>query len=231
MTTEFLNGVEAALASVTDAARAPAMRAYMRGQFDFLGVGTPQRRAAAKPQIRALKGADADQLLAHARALWRLPQREYHYVALDLLALHWKELAVSDIPALLELVQDKSWWDSVDALAGIIGDVLRGQHDYMDAALQDKNIWVRRIALLHQLGWRDKTDVQRLFSYSLALAHEKEFFIQKAIGWALRDYARHAPDAVRSFTHKEKERLAPLSFREANKHIGVSADIRTRAQP
>jgi 3-methyladenine DNA glycosylase AlkD len=219
MTAEFLSGVEAALTSAADHVRAPAMRAYMRDQFDFLGVGTPQRRTAAKPLLRALKGAGANQLLAHAGALWRLPQREYQYVALDLLALHWKELTVSDIPALLELVQDKSWWDSVDALAGIIGDVLRGQHDYMDASLQDKNMWVRRIALLHQLGWRDKTDAQRLFSYSLALAHEKEFFIQKAIGWALRDYARHAPDAVRLFTHKEKERLAPLSFREANKHL------------
>jgi 3-methyladenine DNA glycosylase AlkD len=89
----------------------------------------------------------------------------------------------------------------------------------MDVALRDDNMWVRRIALLHQLGWRDKTDAHRLFNYCLALSYDKEFFIQKAIGWALRDYAGHAPDAVRIFTHKEKERLAPLSFREANKHL------------
>jgi 3-methyladenine DNA glycosylase AlkD len=80
-------------------------------------------------------------------------------------------------------------------MAGIIGDVLRGQHDYMDAALRDNNMWIRRIALLHQLSWRDKTDTARLFEYCLTLAHEKEF------------------------THKQKERLAPLSFREANKHL------------
>jgi 3-methyladenine DNA glycosylase AlkD len=195
------------------------MRAYMRDQFAFLGVGTPQRRAACKDVLRPLKGAGADALLGHARVLWTLHEREYQYVALDMLAMHWKELNSADIPALLELVQDKSWWDTVDALAGIIGKVLRHDHDYMDEALRDNNMWVRRIALLHQLGWRNKTDEQRLFEYALTLAHEKEFFIQKAIGWALRDYARHAPDAVRLFTHKEKERLAPLSFREANKHL------------
>jgi 3-methyladenine DNA glycosylase AlkD len=169
--------------------------------------------------MRALKGSGADTLLAHANALWQLEAREYQYAALDLLAMHWKEFNSTHIPALMALVQDKSWWDTVDALAGIIGDILRNQHDYMDQALRDNNMWVRRIALLHQLGWRDKTDQQRLFNYCLTLAHEKEFFIQKAIGWALRDYARHSPDAVRIFTHKEKERLAPLSFREANKHL------------
>jgi 3-methyladenine DNA glycosylase AlkD len=215
----FLADMAAALTSAIDAKHAPAMRAYMRDQFIFLGVGTPERRAAGKPLLRVLKGRGTKTLLAHARALWQLPEREYQYVALDMLAMHWKELNIADIPALMELVQDKSWWDTVDALAGIIGDVLRHQHDYMDNALRDNNMWVRRIALLHQLGWRDKTDPQRLFDYCLALAHEKEFFIQKAIGWALRDYARHAPDAVRLFTHKEKERLAPLSFREANKHL------------
>lgn len=215
----FLPDLTAALASVVDPARAPAMRAYMREQFDFLGVGTPERRAAGKPLLRALKGIGAEPLLEHAHLLWKLPEREYQYVALDMLAMHWKEFNSTHIPALMELVQDKSWWDTVDALAGIIGDILRHQHDHMDKALIDKNMWVRRIALLHQLGWRDKTDQERLFNYCLTLAHEKEFFIQKAIGWALRDYARHAPEAIKTFTQKEKERLAPLSFREANKHL------------
>jgi 3-methyladenine DNA glycosylase AlkD len=218
MKPDFLTDVAIALAAEADSERAPAMRAYMRDQFDFMGVGTAQRRATCRTLLKTLKGAS---LLEHARALWELPQREYQYVALDLLAMHWKELDIDDIPALMELVQDKSWWDTVDSLAGIIGDVLRYRHDYMDDALKHNNFWVRRIALLHQLGWRGKTDQDRLFEYSLALAHEKEFFIQKAIGWALRDYARHAPNEVRIFTHKQKERLAPLSFREANKHLAV----------
>jgi 3-methyladenine DNA glycosylase AlkD len=133
--------------------------------------------------------------------------------------MHHKEFTAGNIPELLALAKDKSWWDTVDALAGIIGDILLPAHDFMDAALRDDHLWVRRIALLHQLGWRQHTDTVRLFSYVLACAHEKAFFIQKAIGWALRDYARHAPDAVRAFTQQQKERLAPLSFREANKHL------------
>lgn len=127
-------------------------------------------------------------------------------------------MRIEDIPALLELAQKKSWWDTVDGLAGIVGDILKGQHDHMDAALAHKNIWLRRIAMLHQLGWRDRLNQPRLFSYALALSSEKEFFIQKAIGWALRDYAWHDPDAVREFL-KASARLPALSYREANKHL------------
>jgi 3-methyladenine DNA glycosylase AlkD len=93
------------------------------------------------------------------------------------------------------------------------------RHDYMDEALMHENMWKRRIALLHQLGWRDKVDTEHLFKYSTALSPEQEFFIQKAIGWASRDYARHDPQAIRDHTLKERSRLSALSFREANKHL------------
>jgi 3-methyladenine DNA glycosylase AlkD len=207
--------IRAALLPLADPAQAPAMRAYMRGRFEFLGIPTPARRAAIKPAVKSLR--QREWLLPLANALWRMPEREYHYSALDMLAFHWKQLQPADIPALISLARQHAWWDSVDAMAGVIGDVLRHGQDYMDDAIADHDFWVRRIALLHQLGWRDKTDAPRLFSYCKALAHEEEFFIQKAIGWALRDYARHAPDDVRKFT--AQHRLAPLSYREANKHL------------
>ena len=89
----------------------------------------------------------------------------------------------------------------------------------MDQALLHDDFWMRRIALLHQLGWRGETDTERLYSYCLRLAHEKEFFIQKAIGWALRDYARHDPQAIRRFTEAHRQQLAPLTYREASKHL------------
>ena len=221
MNPEFRTALDAALASAATPGRAPAMRAYMRNQFEFIGVGTPQRRLAAKLLLKQLKGIGPDNLLKYACDLWQLPQREYQYVAIDLLDMHSKELGAAQIPALLELVQNKSWWDTVDALASVIGDVLRYRHDGMDQALLHDNMWVRRIALLHQLGWRGKVDTERLFHYSLSLAHEKEFFIQKATGWALRDYARHDPDAIRAFILKEKHRLSALSYREANKHLST----------
>jgi len=221
MNPQFHADLDTALASAATPGRASAMRAYMRDQFDFLGVGTPQRRLAAKPLLKRLKGSGADNLLLCASELWERPQREYQYVAIDLLAMHSKELNLAHIPELLRLAQNKSWWDTVDALASVISDILHYRHDGMNQALSQDNMWVRRIALLHQLGWRDKVDVERLFRYCLALAHEKEFFIQKAIGWALRDYARHDPEAVRAFTQKEKHRLSALSYREANKHLAT----------
>lgn len=208
--------IKAALLSAAQPGRAAAMQAYMRGQFPFLGIATPARRAANRERLKQVK---PDQLFLIARELWALPEREYQYTAIDLLAMHHKKLLHKDIPALLALVRQKPWWDTVDGLVGVIGDVLRFQHDYMDQALRHDNFWMRRIALLHQLGWRDKTDEQLLFSYCLGLAHEKEFFIQKAIGWALRDYARHAPESVGIFINENRHRLAPLSYREANKHI------------
>jgi 3-methyladenine DNA glycosylase AlkD len=219
MTTDLLAALHAVLAPLADPARAPAMRAYMRDQFDYLGIPTPQRRFAAKPMLREFKGDAPEILLQCASELWEQPLREYQYIAIDLLAMHWKQLDVTHLSALFSLVQRKSWWDTVDGLAGIVSDVLRHRHDGMDDALNHNNFWMRRIALLHQLGWRDKTDADRLYAYCLALAHEKEFFIQKAVGWALRDYARHAPDEVRDFTQRHQARLSALSFREANKHL------------
>ena len=229
MDDSFHSELENALAAVAQAARAGPMRAYMRDQFAFLGVPTPQRRSAGLPLLRALKGAGATALLARAAALWNLPQREYQYVALDLLALHVNELDGSHIGALLALAQRRAWWDSVDGMAGIVGSVLRAElargadaHAPMDAALAHPDFWLRRIAMLHQLGWRAATDASRLFSYALTLAPEQEFFIQKAVGWALRDYAHHEPEAVRRFLAASHGRLAALSYREAGKHLAAN---------
>jgi 3-methyladenine DNA glycosylase AlkD len=202
------------------------MQAYMRGRFEFLGVATPQRRSATVPLLRLQCGAD--ELVELARTLWVLPQREYQYVAIDMLARNWKTLAMHHVDDLLVLTQQGSWWDSVDGLAGVVGDLTRtarGQDQHaqqtMDVALRHPNMWVRRVAMLHQLGWRGETDASRLFFYASELAAEPDFFIRKAIGWALRDYARDDPQAVRSFLQDARDRLSPLSIREAAKHLGM----------
>ncbi len=225
-TAEIVQAVQQALMREADAARADAMRAYMRQQFVFLGIPTPRRRVASKALINRLKGCNAAQLIAIAVQLWAQDEREYQYVAIDLLAQHYRQLGGNDIAQLLALAQDKSWWDSVDGLAGVIGDVLRHHLSadrhlqlMMDAALMHANFWVRRIALLHQLGWRGATDTGRLLRYALTLAHEKEFFIRKAIGWALRDYARHDAACVRQFLTSHQRQLSGLSYREAGKHV------------
>ncbi|MGX9782451.1 DNA alkylation repair protein [Janthinobacterium lividum] len=217
--------LKAALEAAAEPGRAAPMQAYMREQFIFLGVAAPQRRMAAKGLLAGLKGLDPATLLDHAQRLWQQPEREYQHVALDMLALHWRQLGIEHIPALLGLARQRAWWDSVDGMAGIVGDVLQAEHlrggnghAHMDAALRHDDFWLRRIAMLHQLGWRADTDAAWLFGAALALAHENEFFIRKAIGWALRDYARHAPEAVTAFANAHRQLLSPLSRREALKH-------------
>lgn len=221
----WTDAVRAALATVADPALSAPMRAYQRDQFPFLGIQTPTRRQAVAQLIR--QPFTRPELLAVARALWAQPEREYQYVAVDLLARHARQLTPDDLPALLALVQDKSWWDTVDGLAKVVGTVFRRARGpgaepqtAMDEALCHDSFWVRRIALLHQLGWGRETDTARLFRYAAALAPETEFFIRKAIGWSLRDYARHDPDAVRSFVATQGNRLSGLSRREALKHLG-----------
>ncbi len=200
----------------------------MLNQFPFLGINAPARRAALAPLLKELKDKTSVELMAAANDTWLLPEREYQHAAIDVLARYWKVLSANDVLSMLELAQQKSWWDSVDGLAGVVGDVLkaaklRGEnaHSQMDLAVEHPNMWVRRIAMLHQLGWRDATDADRLFRYARALAHEKEFFIRKAIGWALRDYARHDPVAVTAFLRQERANLSSLTVREAGKHLNI----------
>jgi 3-methyladenine DNA glycosylase AlkD len=219
----FVRAVVTALAPLADADRSAGMKAYMRGQFDYLGIPTPARRAASAPLIRGFAPASADELRAAAFALWAKHEREYQYVAVDLLARHAKALALADVEWLLELVAAKSWWDTVDALAKVVGSLVRGGgaagKRRMDRAVKARNLWVRRIAVLHQLGWRQATDTEQLFAYARLLAAEEEFFIRKAIGWALRDYAWHNWGAVEDFLHTDGAALAPLSVREARKNF------------
>jgi 3-methyladenine DNA glycosylase AlkD len=223
--TRFTQEIVATLSPLAQPERAIPMRRYMRDKFDFLGIQTPVRRVAAAPLIRAFKPENSAELIGAARSLWRHPEREYQYVAVDLLARHWKCMKKDDLPALLDLAQRKSWWDSVDALAGVVGDIVRKGRGLdpeiqqeMDRAVRSGNLWVRRIAMLHQLGWRGETDAVRLFSYATELAPEGEFFIQKAIGWALRDYAKHDRAAVQQYLQKMRGHLSALSHREASKH-------------
>jgi 3-methyladenine DNA glycosylase AlkD len=222
----FGEEIKAALVPHADAQRALAMRAYMRDHFEFIGVPTPLRRQAVLPVFKRLTVENTDHLLACANVLWWMPEREFQYVATDLLARKWKTLAAADIAHLLTLAQRSAWWDSIDPLAGVVGDILKaarahtpGVQAAMDAALQHDSLWVRRIAMIHQLGWREHTDEERLFGYARSLAAESDFFIRKAIGWALRDYAWHAPDAVSTFLSASRDIMSPLTVREASKHL------------
>lgn len=224
----FESAIRRELALCGDSTRALQMKAYMRDQFAFFGVQTPRRRALTVAIDKRCEAPDdGTALIVLAESLWELPQREFTYVAIDYLKRHQGLLNRSHVERLLTLAQKKAWWDSVDGLASIVGATIRrdvasasGGQEQMDIAVLHPSMWVRRIAMIHQLGWRALTDTERLFGYASQLAHEQDFFIRKAIGWALRDYARHDPGAVREFIRLKGHALSALSVREASKHLG-----------
>jgi 3-methyladenine DNA glycosylase AlkD len=215
----YVKAVEAAFTPLSDSERAKTMAAYMKHHFQFLGIATPERRKAtkgiAKPEL-------AD-ITAIARALWKRKEREYHYVAVDLLASTAKKLDPWATLALIEeLALTHSWWDSVDGLASVGSTILRHHADARDVVWEwsaHTSFWINRLAILHQNGWGDMTDKNVLFKLCLAHAHNEEFFIRKAIGWALRDYAWIHPQAVQAFVEANRGKLSALSAREALKNV------------
>jgi 3-methyladenine DNA glycosylase AlkD len=222
---QFVHAVEHALMPLADEAKAQGMKAYLLNQFEFLGLAAPVRRAAVK-EIGKVKWQSSAELLATAELLWQKPEREYRYTAVDLLRQHSAQLNVNDLPALQALLLQDAWWETVDGLSAVISEVMHAAVQQkpnaaitMDVWLKHPSHWVRRSAMLHQLGWRLDTDTTRLFGYATQLADEKEFFIRKAIGWALRDYARWNPQAVTEFLVAYRARLSGLTVREAAKHL------------
>jgi 3-methyladenine DNA glycosylase AlkD len=210
---------------LADEAKAEGMQAYLLDQFEFLGLPAPVRRQAVKDMGKVQWQSSTDLLVA-AELLWQKPQREYRYTAIDLLRQHSAQLSVNDLPALQALLLQDAWWETVDGLSAVIADVMHAAVQQkpnaavtMDVWLKHPSHWVRRSAMLHQLGWRLETDTTRLFGYATQLAEEKEFFIRKAIGWALRDYARWNPEAVTAFVVQHRQTLSGLTVREAAKHL------------
>jgi 3-methyladenine DNA glycosylase AlkD len=222
---QFAAAVEAAFAPHADPETARGMERYLLNRYAFLGLPAPVRRSAVKP-LMAQAVETPEHLLGIARALWGKPQREYRYVAIDLLMRHYRLLSVAHLGTLRALMELDAWWETVDGMSGVISAVLHDSKlisdegpQTMDEWIRDSNFWVRRVAMMHQRGWQLDTDTVRLFNYAELLADEKEFFIRKAIGWALRDYARWDGASVRAFVDSHRSALSPLTVREAVKRL------------
>jgi 3-methyladenine DNA glycosylase AlkD len=208
-----------------DAERAPQMSAYMKNKFPFLGIATPLRRKlvkAAFQQTGALKAPiDADLILA----LWAMPEREYHYAACDYLDWQCKRLGPDHLTLLERLIVSNSWWDAADSLRSSVGELVLRFPDTvktLDGWAAHKNMWLRRVAIIHQLGFKAQTDEARLFAYIEKNSADPEFFIRKAIGWALRDYSYVDPETVTKFVADHPD-LSVLSKREALKALSRRA--------
>ncbi|MFN0146375.1 MAG: DNA alkylation repair protein [Dehalococcoidia bacterium] len=202
-----------------DPAKAAAMRKYMRNLFPFLGIPSPARRELQRKALAGLARPTEGELGVLAGHLWELSEREYQYAAMDILAKHVRVCGPGFLAAARTLITTKSWWDTVDGLAAdVAGDLVRRFPELavtMDAWVESDNLWLRRTALIHQLRYKEKTDTERLFRYCLARAGETDFFIRKAIGWAVRQYSWTDPGAVAAFVAAHEAELSPLSRREA----------------
>lgn len=213
----------AAYTTAADPVRAERSVAYMKGVAPFLGIPTPERRALSRQVLDSLPRPDETDCVAIALRCWELPEREYRYFAIDYLRRHVARLSSDSLPVVRHLVSTDPWWDTVDLLAAHLAGGLvaadRSLVAQMDAWSEDDDLWIARTALLHQLTYKQATDTERLFGYCLRQAGHRDFFIRKAIGWCLREYAKTDPAAVRSFVTGARDRLSPLSVREALKHL------------
>ncbi|EAE6209039.1 DNA alkylation repair protein [Listeria innocua] len=197
------------------------MEAYMKNQFPFLGIRATERKKLVADFLR--ENGMPDDLLRLVVELFAEEERELQYAAMDLLSRYGKKQASEAIEIYEQLVTTKSWWDTVDGLAGtVVSNHFKLYPDlipiYNEAWINGDNIWLARTAILFQLKYKEETNAELLFANCEKWLGSKEFFIQKAIGWALRQYAKVDSEAVRVFVNSH--RLAPLSRREALKHIG-----------
>lgn len=221
---EIMDRLSRAFEAARDPARAVPMSAYMRNQFPFLGIPSPAQKALTREVLAGLsRPAEAD-LAAVAGACWQRPEREYQYFACGWLRRHARSCGPDFIDTARYLIVTRSWWDTVDALAAhLVGPLVR-QHPGLvtvtDGWLTDPDRWLVRTAILHQLTFKEATDTGRLFRYCTIQSSHPDFFVRKAIGWALREYARSDPAAVRAFVGSHQSRLATRSVREALKNLG-----------
>ena len=200
---------------------AESMSKYMQDKFRFLGVRGATRTEIYKkyfPDARKTKTIDWD----FVESCWNKEEREFQYVVVYYLKAMQKFLKREDISRLKYLIVTKSWWDTVDLLAKVIGSLvirIEGYDQIMLEWSKDSNIWLKRVAILYQLSLKEKVDKQILERILVDNLGDNEFFINKAIGWALRNYSKYNPEWVREFIKKNKDNMASLSIREASKYI------------
>jgi len=219
----FIHSLTPELKSLGDRKRAIGAQAYMKDVAPFLGVATPERRALVKKIAKDLPTPSSRELGETSKKLWELDEREFQYAANDLIGIHWK---VADKNFLADYVEylliTKSWWDTVDGLGSVAISPLTDKYGCERLIAKwnkSENIWLNRAAIQHQRGRKFETDVKLVLQYCDDHADSKEFFIVKAIGWALRDISAIDPKAVRNFL-KDHPDLGKVAVREAERGLG-----------
>jgi 3-methyladenine DNA glycosylase AlkD len=217
--------VRSALADQADPEKADGMQAYMKTDMPFYGVQKPARAAILRHLESEFAPLDGGAYESLASALWELPHREEKYLAQGVATSFAQFIVPESLPLYRRFIVEGAWWDFVDETAThMIRELVLGYPDevwpVVDGWNADHDMWLRRASIICQVGARERTDSERLFRFCEARAHEREFFIRKAIGWALREYAKTDARAVAGFVKARREELSRLTFREATKHIG-----------
>lgn len=220
---DLITALHNALQNASNKQIAVAQSAYMRNQFQFFGIKKPELIKIVRTVYKQFSLKSEEELIALTHLLWNMQERDYHYAALELLFLHKKLWSKKLLYETKCLIITNSWWDTVDALApNIIGPLILQYPELLlevDSWISHENRWLRRSALLYQLRFKAQTDTARLFNNIKLVAYENEFFIRKAIGWALREYSKTDSQLVKEFLQENKNSLSGLSYKEASKYV------------
>ena len=204
-----------------DDEQAKHMAKYMRDQFSFLGIRSPKRKEMANPYFKEVKKTKCINW-EFIDCCWKKPYREAQYVAIDYLNTMKNFLILEDIQKIKRLLVNKSWWDTVDGLHRVIGHVALKYPEVDKTMIQwslDEDFWLRRVAINHQMHRKEKMKEELLEDIIVNNLEQEEFFINKAIGWALRDYSKTNPEWVTEFIGKHRHKLSKLSIMEGSKYI------------
>lgn len=197
------------------------MKKYMKDHFPFLGIKSPLRKELEKQFFKETEILKRPFNQDFVISLWEKDEREYQYTAITYMGKFIKKLPKDVIQFLEGLITTKSWWDSVDSIAPLAGELAKKYPELINENINqwsvDDNFWLRRTSILFQLKYKDQTNEALLYDYIVKNADSMEFFIQKAIGWALREYSKTNPVSVKEFIRDNQ--LAPLSIREGSKYL------------
>ena len=203
-----------------DQIQGKSMSKYMRDKFEYFGINSPTRKEISKPLLARKELPEMSEIPSIARELWKQPQRELQYFTLELLQKFERKCPEEWIRLFEDLIIEKSWWDTVDGLsANQVGAHFKRfpglTKRYTKQWMESGNIWLQRTCLIFQLKYKNETDFELMKSFIPTLADSNEFFIRKAIGWALRQYGKYNPNAVIKYV--ENQPMSPLSRKEALK--------------
>lgn len=216
----WYTGIFEQLEQMVDISQSRKMSAYMQNKYQFLGVPKPKLKAFIKPYLKNSKKYDYD--WSFVFLCWEKPYREAQYIAIEYVLLHQKSLTEKDLDHLKIIITKKAWWDTVDSLDSVVGSIVMKNPDKKNLMLEwsaSDNIWLKRVAIDFQQKYKENTDTDLMSQIILNNAHSKEFFVQKAIGWSLRDYSKINPAWVINFLETNKNELSPLSIMEASKYL------------